>query len=362
MAQLILSFISSILITAIAVFPTIKFAKKFKLMDDPALRPHPAHVHKRVIPRAGGLPIFLGICLSILLFVHFDKAILGIILSLTILLVVGLFDDFLINFSPYPRLFLQILAAVVVVGFGVGVSFINNPLGGVLRLDTIVIPVNFFGIHTIVLIADLLALVWIVWMMNMVNWSKGTDGQMPGMITVAGIMLGIFSYKLFLAGDANQLNIAILSFITAGASLGFLIFNWYPAKIFPGFSGSTILGFMIATLSILSGAKLAIALLILVIPATDFFYTFSRRILSGKSPFSADQKHLYHTLLKRGWSHQKIAGFYILGSVILGAVALNLNSSGKLFAVLGAITVILAGILWLNFFGEFLKRRAPGNG
>lgn len=362
MAELALSFISAFLITLLAVFPTIKFAKKYHLMDDPVMRPHPARFQKRIVPRAGGLPIFLGIFLSSLFFLHFDKYLGGIFLSLILLLVVGLIDDLLTNFSPYPRLILQFVASLIVVGFGVGVTFINNPFGGIIRLDSIILPINFFGSHNIILIADLLALLWIVWMMNMVNWSKGTDGQMPGMITVAGVILGLFSFRLFLAGDPNQLNIALLSFITAGASLGFLVFNWYPAKIFPGFSGSTILGFMIAVLSILSGAKLAIALLILIVPATDFFYTFFRRILSGKSPFFGDQKHLYHTLLKRGWSQPKIAYLYILASSILGAVALNLSSSGKLFVVVTSITIIIALILWLNFFGEFLKRRAPDNG
>ena len=362
MPQLILAAVSSFVITVIAVFPSIKLAKKFRLMDDPTLRPHPAHVQKRVVPRAGGLSIFLGICLASLLFAQLDKYLLGIFFSLILLLSVGLIDDLLTNFSPYLRLILQFMAAAIVVSFGVGVTFINNPFGGILRLDTIILPLNFFGPHSIVLIADIFAYLWIVWMMNMVNWSKGTDGQMPGTIAVAAITLGLFSYKLFLQGDPNQFNIASLSFITAGAALGFLIFNWHPAKIFPGFSGSTILGFMVAVLSILSGAKLAIALLILIVPATDFFYTFTRRILSGKSPFFGDQKHLYHLLLQVGWSHQKIALFYILGSIFLGVVALNLNSSGKLFATLVAVTIIVAGILWLNFFGEFLKRRVPGNG
>lgn len=354
--------ISSFIITILAVFPTIKLANKYKLTDDPKFRPHPARIEKRIVPRAGGLPIFLGICLTSLWFTHFDKYLIGIFLSLSLLLIVGLMDDLLTNFSPYPRLILQFLSAAIVVGFGVGITFINNPFGGTIRLDTIILPISFFGVHNIILVADIFAYLWIVWMMNMVNWSKGTDGQMPGMIAVAGFILGIFSYKLFLDGDPKQFNIAILSFITAGSSLGFLFFNWYPAKIFPGFSGSTILGFMIAVLSILSGAKLAIALLILVVPVTDFFYTFFRRILSGKSPFFADQKHLYHLLLKRGWSHQKIALFYILGSVILGAAALNLSSGGKLFAVIFGVTAILTIILWLNFFGDFLKHRDPDSG
>ncbi|MCR4306126.1 MAG: undecaprenyl/decaprenyl-phosphate alpha-N-acetylglucosaminyl 1-phosphate transferase, partial [Candidatus Daviesbacteria bacterium] len=152
------------------------------------------------------------------------------------------------------------------------------------------------------------------------------------------------------------------SFITAGAALGLLIFNWHPARIFPGFSGSGILGFLIAVLAILSGGKLATAGLVLLIPATDFAYTFIRRILQGKSPVWGDKGHLHHKLLEIGFSHQQIALFYILGSVILGAAALSLSSKGKLFAATLVAVALLGGILWLNFFGEYSKRRAPDNG
>lgn len=349
-------------VTLLAILPTIKLAKKFNLLDNPKIRPHPAHVQNRIVPRAGGLPIFIGIVIAILLFIPFDKHILGILLAISLLLGIGLIDDFLKDFSPFPRLAAQVVAAVLIVISGVGINFVTNPLGGILRLDTIVYNINFFGIHNVILVADLFALLWIVWMMNMINWAKGVDGQMPGVIVVAATILGIFSYKLYLQGDPNQLNIALLASIVAGTSLSFLIFNWHPAKIFPGFSGSTIFGLIIATLAILSGAKLAVAGLVLLVPAVDFFYTFTRRVLSKKSPFKGDQKHLHHLLLKKGWSHQKIALFYILGSAILGAAALNLDSKGKVFAAILTGSALIGLILWLNFFGGLSKRQDLGNG
>ncbi len=361
--EFILPAVASLVITSAAVFPTIWIAKKYRLLNDPSQRPHPAHVQNRIIPRAGGLAIFAGICISILLFLPLEKHILGILLSLLILLVVGLIDDKYKNFSPYIRLLTQFLVALIVVGSGIGITFITNPLGGIIRLDSIVLPVNLGGFHQIILIADFFALIWIVWMMNMVNWSKGVDGQMPGIILIAALILGFLSIKLgVLENDPNQITIAKLAFITAGASLGFLLFNWYPAKILPGFSGSTILGFMIAVLSILSGAKLATAGLVLLVPATDFFYTFIRRILQGKSPVWGDRGHLHHKLLDLGFSHSQIALFYIIGSVILGAAALSLDSKNKLFAAVLLGTIILGSILWLHFFGEFSKRSGPGNG
>ncbi|MDP3758294.1 MAG: MraY family glycosyltransferase [Candidatus Daviesbacteria bacterium] len=343
--------IFSFLITVLSFPPTIAFAKKFHMIDDPKVRPHPAHTQKRVVPRAGGLAVFLAIALAILIFTPYEHYTLGILLGLFILLVVGLLDDRYQNFSPYLRLIAQFTAAAVVIGSGIGITFITNPLGGIIQLDSS---------PQIALLADFLSLIWIVWVMNMMNWSKGVDGQMPGIAAVSAIILGFLSIKL--SADPAQLNLAKLSFITAGAALGLLIFNWHPAKIFPGFSGSGVLGFMIAVLAILSGGKLATAGLVLLIPATDFAYTFLRRILQGRSPVWGDRGHLHHKLLEIGFSHQKIALFYILGSVILGAAALSLSSKGKLFAAALVGVALLGGILWLNFFGEYSKRRAPDNG
>jgi len=341
---LLFSFIATIL----GFFPTVWLAKKFKLLDNPRLRPHPAHTQKRTVPRAGGLAVFLGIIIAITIFIPFEKTTVGILIGLLILLLIGLLDDKYPDFSPYLRLLGQFIATGFVVFSGIGINFVTNPLGGI---------VNFSPF-----LSYILALVWIVWVMNMINWSKGVDGQMPGITTVASLILGLLSLKLTLSGDPTQAKVAILAFITTGASLGLLLFNWHPARIFPGFSGSTILGFMIAVLAILSGAKLATAGLVLLIPATDFAYTFLRRILSGKSPVWGDRGHLHHKLLESGLTHQQIALFYILGSVILGAVALNLSSNGKVFAAILVALGLLGGILWLNFFGDFLKHRAPNNG
>ncbi len=340
----------SFLITVLCLPPTISFARRFNLLDDPKLRPHPAHTQKRTVPRAGGLAVFITLISSILIFIPFNKTIAGILVSLTILLCVGLLDDKYQKLSPYLRLFSQFIAAVVVVSTGTTINFVTNPFGGIIHLDIAM------------LLPDILAIAWIVWVMNMINWSKGVDGQMPGIVTVAAFVLGLLSLKLNLMQDPTQANVAKLAFITAGASLGLLIFNWYPAKIFPGFSGSTILGFMIAVLAILSGGKVATAGLVLIIPATDFAYTFLRRILQGKSPVWGDRGHLHHRLLEQGFTHQQISLFYIFGSAILGAAALKLSSGGKLFAALLVGSAILGVILWLNFFGQFLNRRDPDNG
>ena len=340
----------ALFITAASIYPTIKFAEKFDLLDNPQKRPHPAQVHTKTIPRAGGLAIFLGIASSMLIFLPLEKHLLGILLGAFMLLLIGLYDDKSKSLSPYTRLLVQFLAAGVVVLSGVGISFITNPLGGLIRLDSF----SF--------LADILALFWMVWVINMINWSKGVDGQMPGIVLVAALILGALSLKLFFAGDPNQENIAKLSFITAGAASGFLIFNWHPAKIFPGFSGSGVFGLFLGTLAILSGAKLATAGLVLLVPATDFIYTFVRRILQGKSPVWGDRGHLHHLLLDRGLTPQQITCIYMVLGVILGALALNLDSRGKLFASALVALSITGVILWLNFFGDYSRKPDPDNG
>lgn len=357
--NLILIFLFSFAFTLILTPLTIKFANRFGLIDDPKTRPHPARLHKSKVPRAGGLAIYLAIITSIILFIPFKEYLLGIVLGITILLITGMIDDKKINFSPYIRLFLICLAALSPVFFGIGISFIANPLFGLqfissnlqipyIKFDEIIIPINIFGAKEVLPIANIFAFLFIVTLTQIINWSKGIDGQMPGITFVAALTLGGLSLKLFYGGDPSQLEVTKLSLVVAGTSLGFLIFNWYPAKIFPGFSGSTILAFMLALLAILSGAKVATAFLVLAIPAVDFFYTILRRILSGKSPVWGDRGHLHHRLLDLGFSQRQIALFYIFVSAILGGVALFVNSQSKFFGVLVVGVVFLGFILWVN--------------
>lgn len=371
--EIIFVLLLATIITIIATPLTIKIAKKFKLMDDPKIRPHPAHIQNRIIPRAGGLAIYIGIVLSSLFFLPFEKHLAGIFFGITILLIIGLLDDKLSKFNPYLRLALLFLAASTAVISGIGISFITNPLAGlpnfpvtfsgsIIRLDQIVYTINYFGSHNFIVIADLLAFFWIIILTQIVNWSKGVDGQMPGITLVAAATLGLLSLKFYFQGDVNQLNIAKLAFIVSGVSFGFLIFNWHPSKIIPGFSGSTILAYMLAVLAILSGAKLATALLVLAIPTVDFIYTFFRRILHGHSPVWGDRGHLHHRLLDLGWSHQKISLFYIIGSAMLGAVALLVDTESKIFAVVLVAMVFFGFVLWLNSFGELSKPQDRGNG
>lgn len=357
----------SFILTAILTPLTIPVSHRFGLVDDPKKRPHPAHTQQRIVPRAGGLAIYLSILISMIVFLPINQAVIGIILGISVLLIIGLLDDRLISFSPYVRLALLFLAAAFPVLAGIGISFVTNPFSLLssinpdwnhtyINLDKLTANISLLNTNFTLLIADLLAFIWIVTLTQIINWSKGVDGQMPGITLIASITLGLLSLKFFFEGDVSQLNTAKLCFIVAGTSLGFLIFNWHPAKIFPGFSGSTILAFMLAVLAILSGAKLATALLVLAVPSADFIYTIIRRISTGRSPVWGDRGHLHHKLLDLGWTHQTISLFYISVSAIFGLLAIVIDVQSKAFVVFGIIAVILGLILWLNSFGDLSKQ------
>ena len=178
----------------------------------------------------------------------------------------------------------------------------------------------------------------------MLNWSKGVDGQMPGIVAISSIFIGILSLKLT---NPNSID-ATLAFIIAGSALGFLVYNFYPAKIFPGDSASYFLGFLVAVCAIISGVKVGTAMLVMAVPLIDGVFTVARRMASRQSPFKGDRKHLHHMLMDLGWGQRRVALFYYLLCVILGAVALSLHSIEKLFAAAVIFVVVLGGLLWLN--------------
>ncbi len=358
-------FIVPSLFAAITVFGitplVIVLAKKYRLVDDPKTRKHPAQTHTGVIPRAGGLALFIGITIATLLFLPFTKLILGMLLGSAILVVVGLIDDHH-DINPYFRLVTNAIATLLVIAGGTGIPYITNPLAGnLLHLDTWRITFSFMGTHSILVWADLFAFVWIMWTMNIVGWSSGVDGQMPGFVAISALVIGFLSLR-FVAHDVTQTTVTMLSFIVAGAFVGFIPWNFYPQKIMPGYGGKTLAGFLLAFLSILSYAKLGTALLVLSIPTIDAISTLVRRLGKGKSPVWADRGHFHHHLLDLGWGKRRIALFYWTASAILGLLALSVSSKQKVFAFL-LIAVLIGGFwVWVNFFMHVSKQPDPDNG
>lgn len=336
-------FFLALFVSLIATPPVIFLARKIKLVDDPKTHKHPAIIHKKPLPRAGGLPIYLAIISAILFFLPLDKSFIAIIYAGLLVTIIGLLDD-KYDLSPYVRFLGNILAASMVVFSGVDLPFITNPLGGIVEF-----AIFSFNINGLVITpATIFAIIWIVWVMNMLNWSKGVDGQMPGIAAISAIIIGIASLR-FPVLTSDNIHVSQLSFAVAGASVGFLFYNFYPAKIFPGYS-ATILGFMIGVLSIMSSAKLATAVLVMGVPTADALFTIARRLLSRRSPFRHDKGHLHHLLLSLGFRQRTIALFYWLMSLLLGLFALNLSSRGKLFAIILVVVLVGMFILTLKFF------------
>ena len=339
----ILPLITAFIATLIATPLCLIFLKKYNIVDDPKKHKHPAIIHKTIIPRGGGIPLFIGVLVASLIFLPMTKIIIAMFFASLVSLLIGILDD-KFDISPYIRFLVNIGCAIFVVSLGANIPFITNPLGGILYLNQISIP--FWHGTTVALLSDAIAVLWIIWVMNMLNWSKGVDGQMPGIVAISAIVIGLLSLR-FSPLDQTSTTAATLSFIIAGASLGFLVFNFYPAKIFPGY-GATALYLMLAVASILSSAKLATAILVMGVPMTDGVFTILRRILSGKSPFWHDKKHLHHLLLNLGFGQRRIAFFYWTISAILGALSLVLSSKGKLFAIIMLVILVGGAILFLQ--------------
>jgi UDP-GlcNAc:undecaprenyl-phosphate/decaprenyl-phosphate GlcNAc-1-phosphate transferase len=344
----ILSLLVAFLFSFLFVLPTIKFAYKIGIIDDPKKNKHPKVIHTYPIPRGGGLAIYLGILIASLIFLPVDKHLLGILTGATILVIVGLLDD-KYNISPYKRLFLQFAAASIPIATGIGISFISNPLGGTIDLSNPQITFDFLGqARSIWILSDLFALFWIVFLMNMLNMgAKGVDGQLSGVVIIAALTIAALSLRF--SADIAQWPVIILASITAGAYLGFLPWHVYPQKIMPSHSGSTLAGYLLAVLAILSTAKVGILIVVLGVPIIDTTYTIFRRILQGKSPVWGDRGHLHHRLLDAGLSKRQVALFYWLSSIMLGILAVNLNTTTKIYTIIGIASIVGGLLLWLTY-------------
>ena len=339
-------FLIASLFSSLLTIPTIYLAKKFNLVTDKKTRSHPAHTHTGLIPRGGGIPIYLALFFSSLIFIPISKIVFGVLFTSGALVFIGVLDDYF-DLSPYLRFSLNLLISATMIGFGLGIPYISNPFGGVIQLDQWKLTFDLFGRHSVLVLADIIAIIWLTWIMNMVNWSKGVDGQLPGFVAITAFFLGLLSQR-FTAHDINIQTVTLLSFIVSGVFFGFLPFNFFPQKIMPGYGGGALAGFLLGILSILSFGKIGTALLILAIPTIDAVYTIIRRIKKKQSPFRPDWGHFHHRLLELGWGKRRIAVFYWSVTIILGVAALFLRGIEKLVAFLTCGIILLVFILMIE--------------
>lgn len=331
-----------------AVMPYIRsLAVKAKLFDIPDAR----RVHTTPLPRIGGVGIYLGFVMAVAITFalpveRFQVEVERIVLVLagaTLVVAVMLADD-IVGVAPLPKLGLQVVAASIVVlprvrgaDHGIIIEQFNAPWVGTVSLP-LTIAVGF-------------TIFWIVGMMNAVNWSDGLDGLAGSITLVASVILFLHTY--FRPSGDPQFTISLLAIALAGAIAGFLPFNWHPSRIIMGDSGAMFLGFALATVSIIGGAKIATALLALGVPILDTAWVIIFRIMHGRSPAVADRGHLHHRLLDAGLSQPQVVGCFIALTAFFGASALALPTRE-----LKLLFLILMGVVLVVLMAWLARRRA----
>jgi UDP-GlcNAc:undecaprenyl-phosphate/decaprenyl-phosphate GlcNAc-1-phosphate transferase len=263
-------------------------ARRLGVVDVPGGR----RVNQLPVPRLGGLALFLGLLVPALAFLHVGHETRGLLLGAAVAVTVGIIDDFR-GLPWYGKLGGQAAAAGVLTGFGVWIDRFTFP---------------FVGIHTLPSGVGIpLTIAWIVAIMNMVNFLDGLDGLAAGVAAIAGLTFSVIALSL------GKVDAAILSAIVFGACIGFLRHNFYPARIFMGDSGALLLGFVLAAVSVQGLLKTAATvalffpLLVLAVPIVDTTFVVVRRLKHGERVFEADQAHLHHRFLRRGFSQRRAA-------------------------------------------------------
>ncbi len=331
---------------ALVLTPVVRWiVLRYEIVDHPEAR----RVNKVPVPRAGGLAVsaaFLlvsGVFLAIndqasIVPVPFQlepSAVAGLLIGGALAAALGAIDD-LFDLRARWQLLGQIALAAGAVAAGITIDVISNPIGPDLHFDG--------------WMAAGLTIFWIVGMINSINWIDGLDGLSSGIAFIAAVTLGLIS----MTTQVGQPLIAVLCFTLAGALLGFLRWNFYPATIFAGTSGVQFVGFTLALLAILGTAKVAVALLVLGVPIIDTFWIIVRRVSEGRSPFSPDRGHIHHRLLDLGLSHrQTVLAIYGI-CIVLAVLALLLSGVTQLYAFLG-VFVAFGLILFLPTRGGFRR-------
>ncbi|MEC9488535.1 MAG: MraY family glycosyltransferase [Halanaerobium sp.] len=281
-------------------------------------RPDERRLNSTPVPTIGGLAIFLGFLVAVLISVPFSPKLMGIIMGGGLLIVIGLLDD-LYELSAGIKLAGQILAACIALFYGIKIEFITNPLGGMFYL-------SYWGAP--------LTVVWIVAIINAVNLIDGLDGLASGVVTIASFTL------LFVGWQEGQTFSVLLACAVAGSALGFLPINFNPASIFMGDTGSMFLGFMLAVISAEGALKSAAAATVLIpilalgFPIFDTLFAILRRHQNGQPIFEADCGHLHHRLLGLGLSQRQVAIIVYIISIGFGLAAIAINSADLYQAVL----------------------------
>lgn len=353
----VLPFVSALLIIQPLVWLVIKLASHYKILDWPDSN---RKLHQRPVPLWGGLAVGVGFIFCLLLFLKFGflldgrlnlNHIVALIIASFLLILGGILDD-KYHLTPGKQFIWPLLAVLVILFSGIQVHFITNPLGGILHLDLWLI--NFSGF----IFSPLALFLSFFWLLGMIYTTKFLDG-LDGLVSGMTFLGAIFIFFVSLSWDIPYSGTSVLALIVAGLMFGFLFWNFFPAKIFLGEAGSTLAGLWLGVLAIISGGKIATALLVMGLPILDVAWVIARRTFWEKtSPTTADRKHLHFRLLDVGFSHPQAVLFLYLLATLFGSVALFQNSKGKLilFLVLLTVMVIIGSILVLAYKKKYVKK------
>ncbi len=314
--------------------------------------------HSRPIPLLGGLALFFAIAFTILWALYAgwlpgphikEKYLFGLLLATTLLVIGGALDD-RFNLRPSRQIIWPILATLAVVASGIGVVYITNPLGGQLVLDRISVVVLWWkGIpYRFTLLADIFTFLWLLGMTYTTKLLDGLDGLVSGITVIGAIIIAVVS----ITRDVAQPDTATLALIVAGAFLGFLLFNFHPATIFLGEGGSTLAGFLLGTLAIISGGKIATTLLVIALPLFDAAIVILRRMfVERRSPTSADRTHLHFRLLDLGFTPRQVVLFYWFVAALFGVATFVLQGWEKLIvlALVGSVIIATTAVTMIIF-------------
>ena len=315
----------------------VPFVRNFATKVGAVAIPSARKIHKNITPSGGGLAIFAGFLVAALFFNRTSTEIIGFLIGGTIITGMGLLDD-IFDLPPITKFFGQILAALVVIYSGVRIELVANPAGGgLLNLGFLSLPFTFL---------------WIVGIANAINFIDGLDGLAAGVSGIAATTLAVVALL------TGRYDTAVLGFTLAAAAFAFLPFNFSEKKkIFMGDAGSNFLGYSLAVISILGAVKVAavftmlVPILILAVPIFDTAFAIIRRLLAGKSPFVADNLHLHHRIMNRGYTHKQTT-FIIYGiSILLGVVAITSTQMSDSHAVMTFAGTVAALIISAALLG-----------
>jgi UDP-GlcNAc:undecaprenyl-phosphate GlcNAc-1-phosphate transferase len=337
----IITFILSVGLTLIVK----KIAFKLKFLDYPDAQ---RKIHKVPIPLLGGVAVFLSFAIVLLLFSFAinliiggfisPKHIIGIILASLVIIIGGILDD-KYNLKPKIQFLFPFIAALIIIAFGIGINHIRNPFGGIISFENWDFILFWWqGMpYKITLLADLFTLIWLLGMMYTTKLLDGLDGLVSGITIIGSLII----FGIALSKNVAQYNTGLIALILAGAFIGFIVFNFHPAKIFLGEGGSLFAGLMLGVLAIISGSKVATTLLIMGIPILDVVWVIGLRIFAKRGVSMADRKHLHFRLLDIGLSQRQAVIFMYILTALFGGAALYLQTFGKLVALIILVVVML---------------------